>query len=122
MEQRDPLSRFGWTRRLRRLISRCNSSAPRRGLPADAGSRLIDESETYLSGHYADWLTSQGRKVPAWAWINRLAHGCDDEIVELARPEGGTTNSASSSRISRDNSSALAHAPGLRCGLCSSQP
>ena len=39
-----------------------------------ATERLITETETFLSGDYADHLRRQRERVPAWARLNSLAH------------------------------------------------
>lgn len=59
---------------------------PGRDGPQDADDRALsagNEFDSYLSGSYADWLMRRHRSVPAWAWVNRLAHGTIDELDEL---------------------------------------
>jgi hypothetical protein len=45
---------------------------------------LVAECEAFLSGHSAQYFDQHNRPVPAWAWLNLLAHGTDDEIAALA--------------------------------------
>jgi hypothetical protein len=55
-------------------------------------AQLISESEAYVSGTFQDYLHESGRPVPAWAWINGLAHGDPSEIRRIAGcpdPSGG---------------------------------
>lgn len=40
-----------------------------------ASSRLIADTEAFLSGQYADHLQRHRDAVPAWARLNALAHG-----------------------------------------------
>ncbi len=56
---------------------------------------LVAECEAFLSGHLALCLGQQKRLVPAWAWLNALAHGSEDDIAALAaaRPEPPGANS-----------------------------
>ncbi len=48
---------------------------------------LVSESEAFLLGHYAQYLGLQHRPVPAWAWLNALAHGGEADISSLATSE-----------------------------------
>ena len=40
---------------------------------------MIEECEAFLAGRYAELLDSWGAVVPAWAWMNLVAHG--DEVA-----------------------------------------
>jgi hypothetical protein len=48
----------------------------------DAG--LGDACEALLHGSYVEHLERRQDRVPAWAWLNRLAHGTPDELRHLA--------------------------------------
>jgi hypothetical protein len=54
----------------------------------DFDGRLATESDLYLSGKYADHLDETGDPKPAWAWINTLAHGGEEDIRGLATRTG----------------------------------
>jgi hypothetical protein len=47
-----------------------------------AGTELIGEAEAVLAGRYAEHLESGQRPVPAWAWVNLLAHGTEEGLRE----------------------------------------
>lgn len=53
---------------------------------------LAVECEMYLSGGYRQYLESRSRPVPAWAWINQLAHGdrADIEAMAASLPKGSS--------------------------------
>jgi hypothetical protein len=42
------------------------------------------EVEAFLAGEYLDYLDSLNRAVPAWAWLNPLAHGSLEKVRALA--------------------------------------
>jgi hypothetical protein len=46
----------------------------------------VDEIEAFLEGRLVEHRSSRGRSVPAWAVVNKLAHG---DASELARLAGG---------------------------------
>ncbi len=46
-------------------------------------SPLAEECEAYLSGRYADAVAGAGSHVPAWAWLNLLAHGSARDLQQL---------------------------------------
>lgn len=48
------------------------------------GAALAAECEAFLAGHYADHLVREVQIVPAWAWMNLIAHGTEDQIREAA--------------------------------------
>lgn len=48
--------------------------------PADRATGPEDEFDAYLAGAYVNWLMRAHQSVPAWAWVNCLAHA---GIVEL---------------------------------------
>jgi len=48
---------------------------------------LVLECEAFLSGEYAQGLRDGDRDVPAWAWLNALAHGNDRQLAALASEE-----------------------------------
>jgi hypothetical protein len=45
---------------------------------------LVAECEAFLAGRYAEHLEARRLRVPAWAWVNLLAHGTVGEL-EAAR-------------------------------------
>ena len=45
---------------------------------------LIAGCEAFLDGSYAEHLRRAGVPVPAWAWLNLIAHGTLDELRALA--------------------------------------
>ncbi|HTN80249.1 MAG TPA: hypothetical protein VMK16_11285 [Acidimicrobiales bacterium] len=50
---------------------------------------LVAECESFLGGAYVERCEARGVSVPAWAWMNVLAHGTEAEIRAAAanRPE-----------------------------------
>lgn len=48
----------------------------------------IGEFDAYLSGVYADWLMRTHQPVPAWAWVNRLAHSTTAELRHISHGSG----------------------------------
>jgi hypothetical protein len=40
-----------------------------------AARELVGESEAFLSGTLVDFLVERRAPIPAWAWVNVLAHG-----------------------------------------------
>lgn len=59
------------------------------------GKCLLEECESYLEGQYARRLARDGCPVPAWAWINLLAHGSRQELESLARAQYRWSQAAS---------------------------
>jgi hypothetical protein len=47
-------------------------------------SGLADEVEAYLFGKTVDHLATRHRPVPAWAAVNRLAHGTRADLLRVA--------------------------------------
>ena len=45
---------------------------------------LVTECEAFLTGRYWQWLLENDCRVPAWAWVNKLAHGTEEEINAYA--------------------------------------
>ena len=45
---------------------------------------LVSECEMFLLGGYAQYLDRRDGIVPAWAWLNALAHGGLDAVANLA--------------------------------------
>lgn len=41
------------------------------------------ECAMFLAGEYCSYLESEGRPVPAWAWVNTLAHGSETDLHQL---------------------------------------
>ena len=53
--------------------------------PVRARVRVYDnEFDSYLAGAYIDWLLRNNQPIPAWAWVNRVAHAPLDDLQELA--------------------------------------
>lgn len=45
------------------------------------------ECEAFLDGTLADYWDDKGMRVPAWAWLNLLAHGSEQQIrAGIANP------------------------------------
>lgn len=60
-------------------------------VPADSsfdplGELVVGEVEAFLTGRLVEHLLTTGRPVPAWAVLNRLAHGALEDVIELAQP------------------------------------
>lgn len=53
-----------------------------------AHTGVTQEIDAYLSGHIVEYLRAQDRPVPAWAWLNLLAHGTEQEILAEHRMVG----------------------------------
>jgi len=51
-----------------------------------ASSRLIADTEAFLSGDYANHLGRHGDAVPGWAQLNALAHGDLESLWRSLRP------------------------------------
>jgi hypothetical protein len=55
---------------------------------------LVAAVDALFTGRYVEYLERQGFHVPPWAWTNVLAHGCEDQLHQVAgpsnprRPEG----------------------------------
>jgi hypothetical protein len=45
---------------------------------------LSEECEAFLSGSYRALLEANGWPIPAWAWLNGLAHGDLSEVERMA--------------------------------------
>ena len=45
-----------------------------------AEREFSDACESFLHGAYADHLRSIGRPIPAWTWLNVLAHGTETQV------------------------------------------
>ncbi|SRR5581483_5211648 len=45
---------------------------------------LIVECERFLAGRSAEYLAGNGRPIPAWAWLNVLAHGDETRVHTIA--------------------------------------
>lgn len=60
-----------WSRRIRERTSAARS--------------IADQCDAFLSGRYRTILVERSRPVPAWAWLNPLAHGDDEMVAALAR-------------------------------------
>jgi hypothetical protein len=63
-----------------------NSQSRQRG--TSAGLVLVEECEAYLEGRYLEWLENAGKPIPAWAWLNGLAHGEPAVVMALATRRG----------------------------------
>ena len=54
------------------------------------GARFVDETESFLSGTFAQEMRARGDAVPGWARLNVLAHG-DLATIEGLRQSSGAT-------------------------------
>ena len=55
-----------------------------------AGELLANETEAYLSGRLVEYYLERGTVVPAWAWLNAVAHRNDAQLAAMVmagRPE-----------------------------------
>jgi hypothetical protein len=59
----------------------------RRNEPASDSCDVWSEAEAFLRGTYAEHLISHGRRVPSWAWLNRVAHGTEADLAVLVGGE-----------------------------------
>ena len=53
-------------------------------------SRLDVECEAFLHGRYRSYLEAEGLPVPAWAWLNILAHGNRDDVENIGQLESNS--------------------------------
>lgn len=53
---------------------------------------LTDEFEALLRGSLVEYLQSEGRWTPPWAWVNALAHGSVDDLVRWAEADGADSD------------------------------
>ena len=67
-----------WRRR-----SRPATAAPGTDHPDDEAGDLAEECDAFLAGAYVDLLERRARPVPAWAWLNRLAHADEASLARL---------------------------------------
>ena len=53
------------------------------------------ECEAFLHGRMVQYLAARGRSVPAWAWLNQLAHATEAELrARASYPPGWSDNGA----------------------------
>lgn len=52
-----------------------------------ACAELIEDTEAFLSGRMAEVLEARGDLIPAWAWINLLAHGDGLQLWAERQPD-----------------------------------
>ena len=69
-----------WRWFLRRRVER----NPLPSLSRSAAARLAQEVEAFLSGSAGEWFLVRCREVPAWAYVNRVAHAEPRLLSELA--------------------------------------
>jgi hypothetical protein len=55
-----------------------------RTLKHPAPDGVADECEAFLAGRYVELTRAMGWRVPAWAWLNDLAHGSPRVVRRLA--------------------------------------
>ena len=72
-----------WHRRARRehekieeLASIVTSPEPER--------RFDNEFDAYLAGAYPEWARQTNQPIPAWAWVNRIAHASLPDLHAMA--------------------------------------
>jgi hypothetical protein len=51
--------------------------------------QLVQECELFLAGDYAEYLASQYRAIPNWAWLSLLVHGNREQLSALAKENTG---------------------------------
>lgn len=56
----------------------------KKGRLPDSANELVAECEAFLSGSYGSYLADRCREIPAWVWINGLAHGNEAELRRAA--------------------------------------
>ena len=44
---------------------------------------IVEEAHAIIEGRMVDQLWAQGRPIPAWAWLNALAHRPADKVGDL---------------------------------------
>lgn len=59
-----------------------------------AAGPLIAECEAFLDGRYRQFLERRGKPVPAWAWLDCLAHGSTADITAVAISKAYTNSPA----------------------------
>lgn len=52
--------------------------------PSTAECEFVLECEAYLGGWYLEYLAVSAKPVPAWAWLNVVAHCDRDRLCALA--------------------------------------
>jgi hypothetical protein len=70
---------WGWRRS--RKSGRTGGASPGE---IKAGARLVREVEAFLSGSSEQWFFARGEDIPAWAYINKVAHAEPDHLCQLA--------------------------------------
>jgi hypothetical protein len=45
---------------------------------------MVREVEAFLSGSAEEWFYTRGEAIPAWAYINKVAHADPDRLGRLA--------------------------------------
>ena len=48
----------------------------------------LQEAEALLQGHFLGYATRRGRPIPAWAWVNQVAHASPGELKAVAAAAG----------------------------------
>ena len=49
----------------------------------DGSERALREAQAILSGRAIEWFEEQHTRVPAWAWVNQLAHATPVRLRQL---------------------------------------
>lgn len=62
-------------------------------------SWLVEQCAAFLNGTYRELLIRRGAAVPAWAWVNALAHGDEEEV--RGRAAGPTAHDSCESYVAR---------------------
>ncbi len=65
-------------------------------------AELVAGCEAFLRGRYHELLVATGRRVPAWAWLNVLAHGTLAELREVATGQRWGSAGSSCPRLWRE--------------------
>lgn len=74
-------------RRRHRAVRRGRAAADDPVQPGDDAMNVADECEAFLWGRLVEWLIDEGRPIPTWAWLNKLAHATAEEIEAVAEGE-----------------------------------
>lgn len=90
--------------RFRRRLPPPDPSRSDRELRDWAHTGLADELEAFLAGRYVDFLAARHRPVPAWAVVNRLAHGTRDELARIVEGRTGPQASPPQRRVAWEES------------------
>lgn len=75
-----------WRRQVRRQQHPAEPAGSPVGPPV-LDPEVENEFDAFLAGRYAEWALARRQAVPAWAWVNQVAHGSRDDLETLARSD-----------------------------------